>query len=92
VVPSDPRGRAARAMHDFFSFENLRNPARNRRAGLMCQFCPIQVYSTAVVGRPATRVPRYSSTTDLNLLISKVLNLSRLVDILVPRLKRGLGG
>jgi hypothetical protein len=26
--------------------ENLRNPARGRRAGLMGQFCPGQVYST----------------------------------------------
>jgi hypothetical protein len=31
-------------MHEFF-FENLRNPARNRRAGLMHQFRPGQVYS-----------------------------------------------
>jgi hypothetical protein len=31
-------------MHEFF-FENLRNPARNRRAGLMRQFRPGQVYS-----------------------------------------------
>ena len=34
----------ARAMHEFF-FENLRNPARNRRAGLMRQFCPGQLDS-----------------------------------------------
>jgi hypothetical protein len=34
-----------RAMHEFF-FENLRNPARIRRAGLMRQFRPDQVYST----------------------------------------------
>ena len=33
-------------MHDFFFFENLRNPARGHRAGLMRQFCPSQVYST----------------------------------------------
>jgi hypothetical protein len=37
VVPSDARGRAARAMHELF-FENLRNPARSRRAGLKRQF------------------------------------------------------
>jgi hypothetical protein len=38
----------ARAMHEFFFLENLRNPAQNRRAGLMRQFRPGQVYSTAV--------------------------------------------
>ena len=38
------RPRRARAMHDFF-FENLRNPARIRRAGLMRQFCPGQLDS-----------------------------------------------
>jgi hypothetical protein len=31
-------------MHEFFP-ENLRNPAHNRRAGLMRQFRPNQVYS-----------------------------------------------
>ena len=41
--PSWPR--RARAMHEFF-FENLRNLARSRRAGLMRQFRPGQVYST----------------------------------------------
>ena len=40
-----PRGRAARALHDFFFLENLRNPARNRRAGLMRQFRSGQLYS-----------------------------------------------
>ena len=40
------RGRAARALHDFFFFENLRNPARNRRAGLMRQFRSGQLDST----------------------------------------------
>jgi hypothetical protein len=39
------RPRRARAMHDFF-FENLRNPARIYRVGLMRQFRPGQVYST----------------------------------------------
>ena len=34
----------ARAMHEFF-FENLRNPARNRSAGLMLHFCPGQLNS-----------------------------------------------
>jgi hypothetical protein len=34
-------------MHEFFP-ENLRNPVRIRRAGLMHHFCPGQVYSTAV--------------------------------------------
>ena len=38
------RPRRARAMHEFF-FENLRNPAHNRRAGLMRQFPTGQVYS-----------------------------------------------
>jgi hypothetical protein len=33
-------------MHDFF-FENLRNPAHNRRAGLMRQFSSGQLYSIA---------------------------------------------
>jgi hypothetical protein len=42
---SNPRGRAAHAMHEFFFFENLRNPARVHRAGAMWQFCPNQVYS-----------------------------------------------
>ena len=37
--------RHARAMHEIF-FENLRDPARNRRAGLMRQFCPSQLDST----------------------------------------------
>ena len=32
-------------MHEFFP-ENLRNPARSRRAGLMCQFPTNQVYSS----------------------------------------------
>jgi hypothetical protein len=39
------RPRRARAMHDFFP-ENLRNPAHNRCAGLMRQFCPGQLYSS----------------------------------------------
>jgi hypothetical protein len=34
---SNPRGRAARAIQKYF-FENLRNPARDRRAGAMRQF------------------------------------------------------
>jgi hypothetical protein len=34
---SNPRGPTARAMHEIF-FENFRNPARIRRAGLMRQF------------------------------------------------------
>jgi hypothetical protein len=37
--------RRARAMHEFF-FENLRNPARNRPAGLMRQFRSDQFDST----------------------------------------------
>ena len=44
VVPSNPCGRAARAMHDFFP-KNLRNPARGRRAIAMRQFPTGQVYS-----------------------------------------------
>jgi hypothetical protein len=35
-------------MHNFF-FENLRNPAHNRRAGLMRQFRTGQVYSKLTV-------------------------------------------
>jgi hypothetical protein len=35
---SNPRGRDARAQCMNFFFENLRNPARSRRAGLMRQF------------------------------------------------------
>jgi hypothetical protein len=35
--PSKTGGRAVSAKHDFF-FENLRNPARIRRGGLMRQF------------------------------------------------------
>jgi hypothetical protein len=42
------RQRRGRAMHEFF-FENLRNPARIRRAGLIRQFCPIQLDSRRVV-------------------------------------------
>ncbi len=38
------RPRRARAMHEIF-FENLRNPAHNRRAGLMRQFSSSQLYS-----------------------------------------------
>ena len=34
-------------MHEFFP-ENLRNPARSRRAGLMRQFPTGQVYSSKV--------------------------------------------
>jgi hypothetical protein len=41
------RPRRARAMHDFF-FENLRNPAHNRRAGLMRQFSSGQLYSSEI--------------------------------------------
>ena len=37
----------ARAMHEFF-FENLRNPALVRCAGLMPQFCPAQLNSTRI--------------------------------------------
>jgi hypothetical protein len=37
--------RRARAMHEIF-FENLRNPARNRPAGLMRQFRSDQLDST----------------------------------------------
>jgi hypothetical protein len=40
------RPRRGRAMHEFF-FEKLRNPAHNRRAGLMRQFRTNQVYSRA---------------------------------------------
>ena len=36
--------RRARAMHEFFP-ENLRNPAYNRRVGLMRQFSSGQLYS-----------------------------------------------
>ena len=39
--------RRVRAMHEFF-FENLRNPARDRRAGAMRQFPTDQVHSTCV--------------------------------------------
>jgi hypothetical protein len=45
---SNPRGRAAHAMHEIFS-GNLRNPAHDRRAGAMCQFPTDQVYSTTAV-------------------------------------------
>jgi hypothetical protein len=38
------RPRRGGAMHEIF-FENLRNPARIRLAGIMRQFCPSQVYS-----------------------------------------------
>jgi hypothetical protein len=38
------RPRRARAMHEFFPAK-LRNPAHNRRAGLMRQFRTGQVYS-----------------------------------------------
>ena len=50
------RGRAARALHDFFFFENLRNPARSRRAGLMRQFRSCQLDSIDT---------KFSSTTGL---------------------------
>ena len=39
------RPRRARAMHDFF-LENLRNPARIRRAGLIRQFSSGQLDSS----------------------------------------------
>ena len=39
--------RRARTMHEFFS-ENLRNPARGRRAGAMRQFPTGQVYSSMI--------------------------------------------
>ena len=45
---SNPRGRAAHAMHEIFP-GNLRNPAHDRRAGAMCQFPTDQVYSTTAV-------------------------------------------
>ena len=38
-------------------FENLRNPARDRRAGLMRQFPTGQVYSTKVQCLPRYREP-----------------------------------
>ena len=44
------RGRAARAMHEFF-FENLRNPARIRRASLMRQFSSSQLNSSVIMDR-----------------------------------------
>ena len=60
---SNARGRAARAMHEFF-FENLRNPAHNRRAGLMRQFSSGQLYSTTgwvqVYAKFSTHVSGYS--------------------------------
>ena len=46
---SNPRARPARARCIIFFFENLRNPARSRRAGLMRQFCPSQLDSTVPV-------------------------------------------
>jgi hypothetical protein len=39
------RARRAREMHEFFP-ESLQNPASDRRAGLMRQFRPGQVYSS----------------------------------------------
>ena len=39
------RARHARAMHEFF-FENLQNPAPDRRAGAMHQFCSGQLNSS----------------------------------------------
>jgi hypothetical protein len=47
VIPSNPRGRATRAMHEYFS-ENYRNPARGGRAGAMRQFPTAQVYSMGI--------------------------------------------
>jgi hypothetical protein len=38
------RPRRVRAMHEFFSLENLRNPARDGRAGVMRQFPSGQLY------------------------------------------------
>jgi hypothetical protein len=35
-------------MHEFFFLENLRNPAHNRRPGLMRQFSSDQLDSTGI--------------------------------------------
>jgi hypothetical protein len=56
-------------MHKFFS-ENLRNPARSRRAGLMRQFRTGQVYSTV---RPYTAVPRQLSAIPIRFLLGRLL-------------------
>jgi hypothetical protein len=61
---SNAGGRAARAMHEFF-FENLRNPAHNRHAGLMRQFCSGQLDSRSrdfIASRLGMLGMRYSST------------------------------
>jgi hypothetical protein len=55
-----------------FFLENLRNPARCRRAGLMRQFRPGQVYSIfqdTRVNLRSTRV-RVDSTSILNLVVT----------------------
>ena len=46
-------------MHEFFS-ENLRNPAHNRRAGLMRQFSSGQLYSMKIQLILGTQVPSTS--------------------------------
>ena len=47
---SNGRARAARAMQEFF-FENLGNPARVSRVGVMRQFSTAQFNSTVLNGR-----------------------------------------
>jgi hypothetical protein len=46
---SNPQGRAARARCMNFFLENLRNPACDRRAGVMRQFPTSQVYSNIIM-------------------------------------------
>jgi hypothetical protein len=41
------RARRVRTMHEIF-FENLRNPARDRRAGAMRQFSTGQVFESSI--------------------------------------------
>ena len=51
-------------MHEIF-FENLRNPACSRRAGLMRQFRPNQVYSTSCSGHVGLGMGLGDSKNDL---------------------------
>jgi hypothetical protein len=63
-------------MHEFF-FENLRNPARIRRAGVMRQFPTNQVYSTST--RRGAKVDSECFKSS-NLLLVDVLNFVPVYD------------
>ena len=66
-VNCQSRAAAPRARDAWFSPENLRNPAHDRCAGLMRQFChefcPGQVYSRSIAGWTPAYCTKFSTST-----------------------------